>query len=35
MATIAIVDKGNRALYMAWHIWTEMIQPFDENVGVN
>ena len=34
MSTIAIVDQGNRPLYMASHIWTETIQPFDENVGV-
>ena len=35
MAAVAIVEKGNRPAYMVWHIWTEMIQQFDENVGVH
>ena len=35
MDTTAIVDKDNMPFYMAWNIWTEMIQPFDENFGVH
>ena len=35
MATVAILDKDNSPIYVAWYIWTEMIQPFDENVEVH